>query len=68
MRDVTNPSLINDSLKIIILIEPKALAHQDPPFINRFQKHIISLDNLLSKKEMEIANTFYEKKKCFPKN
>ena len=67
MRDVTNPSLINDSLKIIILIEPKALAHQDPPFINRFQKHIISFDNLLSKKEMEIANTFYEIKNVFQK-
>ena len=60
MRDVTNPSLVNDALKIIILIDQKALEHQDPPFINRFQKHIISFDDLLNKEELEIANKFYE--------
>ena len=67
MRDVTNPTLVNDSLKIIILIDQKALERQDPPFINRFQKHIISFDNLLNKDELEIANKFYEIKNIFQK-
>ena len=67
MRDVTSPSLVNDSLKIIILIDQKALEHQDPPFINRFQKHIISFDDLLNKEELEIANKFCEIKNIFQK-
>ena len=43
---LVNRDAKNDALKIILLIEPKSLAHQDPPFINRFQKHIIAFDNL----------------------
>ena len=67
MRDVTSPSLVNDSLKIIILIDQKALEHQDPPFINRFQKHIISFNDLLNKEELEIANRFFLIKNIFQK-
>ena len=65
MRDVTSPSFVNDALKIIILIDQKALERQDPPFINRFEKHIISFDALLSKEEMEISNKFFEIKNLF---
>ena len=65
MRDVSSPSLVNDALKIIILIDQKNLEHQDPPFINRFQKHIISFEVLLSKEEMEISNKIFEIKNLF---
>ena len=65
MRDVSSPSLVNDSLKIIILIDQKALDHQDPPFVNRFEKHIISFDALLNKEEKEYAKNFFEIRNLF---
>lgn len=67
MRDVTNPSLVNDSLKIIILIDQKFLEYQDPPFLNRFQKHIISFYDLLNKEELEMADKFYDIRNIFQK-
>ncbi len=45
-----NPDLIvNDKFKIIIIVDPEEIEKQDPPFLNRFEKHIISFDSLLNK-------------------
>ena len=65
IRDVTNPTLVNDSLRIIVLITKEALEQQDLPFINRFEKYIISFESLLNKKEKEIAIKFMDIKNLF---
>jgi hypothetical protein len=52
-----NPDLIvNDKFKIIIIVDPEEIEKQDPPFLNRFEKHIISFDYLLNDKLKMIAS------------
>ncbi len=65
IRDVSNYSLVNDSLRIIVLITKEALEHQDPPFINRFEKYIISFENLLNQNEKEIVSDLLKIKDLF---
>ena len=49
-------SWVNDKFRCAILVDEKELENQDPPFLNRFEKHILSYDSLLSKEQIEIAN------------
>ena len=44
-------SLINKNFRLIVIINEKNLCYEDPPFLNRFEKHIFNLDNLLNKEE-----------------
>ena len=39
-------SLVNDGLKCIILVDGKGLEQEKAPFLNRFEKHIISFEYL----------------------
>ena len=59
----SNPDLlfeINQNLKIIILTNHKKLTKENLPFINRFEKHIISMNNLLNKENVEIAENIWK--------
>ena len=47
---------INEKFKIIIMVNKKFLDKVDPPFLNRFEKMIISFDKLISEKEKAIAD------------
>ena len=52
-----NPDLIvNDKFKIIIIVDPEEIEKQDPPFLNRFEKHIISFDSLLNNELKQISS------------
>ena len=52
-------SLVNDNFKVIVLIDQKNIPKEDPPFLNRFEKHIISFTNILSKDLIELAEQIY---------
>ena len=41
-------SLVNDNFKVIVLVDKENIKKEDPPFINRFEKHIVSFSNILN--------------------
>ena len=43
-------SFVNDNFRCIILLDSEEIKNQDPPFLNRFEKHILSFDYLIDKK------------------
>ena len=53
-------SIINKNFKIIVILNEKNVSYEDPPFLNRFEKHIFSLDNLLNKEEKNLAKDIYD--------
>ena len=48
-------SLVNDWLKCIVLVNENNIKKQDPPFLNRFEKHIINFEYLLRENEIDIS-------------
>ena len=48
-------TLVNDKFKTIVLIDKENMPKEDPPFINRFEKHIISFYNLLNQEQLNIS-------------
>ena len=52
-------SLVDDGFKCIVLIDDVALEKADPPFLNRFEKHIISFEYLLNKEFINEADNIY---------
>ena len=50
-------SEVNKDFHIIVLIEQNQIKNLklDPPFLNRFEKHIINFDLILDKRDIEIA-------------
>ena len=51
-----NFALINNNFKCIINVDDDKIDKEEPPFLNRFEKHILSLDNLLSQELIELSN------------
>jgi len=51
---------VNDKLKCIILLDKNKIHEQDPPFINRFEKHFISFEYLLNTKQIEILKKIHK--------
>ena len=39
-------SYVHDNFRCIVLVEAKEIDKQDSPFLNRFEKHILSFDNI----------------------
>ena len=52
-------SLVNDNFKVIVLVDKKNISNEDPPFLNRFEKHIISFTNILNSKLIALADEIY---------
>ena len=52
-------SLVNDNFKVITLVNKKDISKEDPPFLNRFEKHIISFTNILNNKLLSLADEIY---------
>ena len=52
-------SLVNDGFKCIILVDQNSIEKEEPPFLNRFEKHIISFEYLLPKKIGDDAKEIY---------
>jgi len=53
---INNFALINYGFKCIVNIDIDKIDKVEPPFLNRFEKHILSLDNLLSQELIEQSN------------
>ena len=54
-------SLINDKFKIIVLIDSQMMQYEDKPFINRFEKHVISFENILLPEYIKIVKNINKK-------
>ena len=52
-------SLVNDKFKAIILVEKSQIEEQEPPFLNRFEKHIINFNYLLSKDLLKLSEEIF---------
>ena len=52
-------SLVNDGFKCIILVDQNVIDYEEPPFLNRFEKHIISFEYLLPKKIADEVDSIY---------
>ena len=52
-------ALVNDSFKVIVLVDKQNIPKEDPPFLNRFEKHIISFSNILNNKLISYADEIY---------
>ena len=52
---------VNDNFRCIILVEEKDIEKEDPPFLNRFEKHIISFDNLINRQISDFVNEIFNK-------
>ena len=49
-------SIINGKFKIIVLVDEKMILYEDKPFLNRFEKHVISLKTFLSEQHAQLVN------------
>ena len=50
---------INPNMKIIILTNHKKLTKENLPFINRFEKHIISINNILKQEYIDLGEKIW---------
>ena len=70
--DSTNERyIVNKNFRCIILLEKNEVIHQDPSLLNRFEKHLMSFDYLLTEKQNLVAKELYEEIKgltAFPEN
>ena len=48
--------LVNNDFRMAILIDDDNTLTQEPPFLNRFEKHLISFDNLLTQQEKKLGD------------
>ena len=45
-------SLVNNEFKCIVMVDEKQILKEEPPFLNRFEKHIIDFEYLLTKNDL----------------
>ena len=68
-------SLVHEDFRAIILVDEKKIEEkmEDPPFLNRFEKHIFSFEYLMTEEELKISENIinyldkifsFNKKKC----
>ena len=53
------PIFINDNFKIIVYANSENIPEEDPPFLNRFEKHLVKISNFLDKEYEIIADEIY---------
>ena len=53
-------SFVNDGFKCIVLVDQSLIKYEDAPFLNRFEKHIISFEYLLKDDLPEIVDEIYQ--------
>ena len=52
-------SLVNDNFKVIVIVDKDSLKNQEPPFLSRFEKHIINFSYLLGEESLLLAKEIY---------
>ena len=53
-------SLVNDKFKVIILVNQNLIKYQEPPFLNRFEKHIINFSYFLNENSLSLAEEIFK--------
>ena len=53
-------SLVNDDFKVIVYLDKQNVDKEDPPFLNRFEKHLISIDKILGQKYINFSYDIYD--------
>ena len=53
--------LVNDKFKCIVNVDINKIYEEEPPFLNRFEKHIITFEDLLNKELIELSKEIYSK-------
>ena len=53
-------SLVNDDFKCIVLVDQNVIDSEEPPFLNRFEKHVISFEYLLTVEMVKAADEIYK--------
>ena len=48
-------SIVNNGFKVIVLVDDEMITYEDKPFLNRFEKHIISFENILLPKYVDLV-------------
>ena len=48
-------SIVNNGFKVIVLVDEEMITYEDKPFLNRFEKHIISFENILIPKYVNLV-------------
>ena len=56
----THTYFVNNNFKCVVLLDETEIEKQDPPFLNRFEKHIVSFDVLLEESLMELSKELSE--------
>ena len=51
---------VHSNCRIIILMDPQQISKQDPPFLNRFEKHILSYERLLNKEKINHSQKIFK--------
>jgi hypothetical protein len=54
-------SLINNKFKIVVLVDKQMVQYEDKPFLNRFEKHVISFENILQPNYVRLVNNINSK-------
>ena len=52
-------SFVNDNFRCIVNVDYKQIEDEEPPFLSRFEKQIVSFDNLLDEKFLKESNKIY---------
>ena len=60
---VNDFTLVHDEFRCIVDVNNNQIKEEEPPFLNRFEKHIISLDNCLTKDLVDESLNIYNKLK-----
>ena len=56
-----NPNcLVHENFHCIIFMEKSRMDLQDPPFLNRFEKHFLSFEDILNRRQQEILGSLEE--------
>ena len=53
-------SQVNKNFKCIVNVDMNSINKQEPPFLNRFEKHIVKYENLLDQKLLNISNKIFD--------
>ena len=51
--------IVNKDFRCIVLLEQSEVNEQDPPFLNRFEKHLMSFEYLLTENQNLLAKNIY---------
>ena len=53
-------SFVNQKFRCIVNVDEDKIAKEESPFLNRFEKHILSFENMLNADELKKSNEIYE--------